>query len=214
MKRFKKWKEEKYNKAAASVSASLDWFEKDIISYYAAMKRADDEIQDYTQKELSYIQELTTKVIFGETTVNSLTLRKRQKKFSRDIFWMKFYKRFVIFLISAAYSSKLIWIALIFVILFLSYIAISVCFFNDHFTFDISVIIVSLRNNIIRHGLLYRNLSSCKILLNKPSWSIFCHVICNQQKNSKSCSQNICTFLIEIIFLRKNLCQDTIYTNN
>lgn len=93
MKRFKKWKEKKYNKAAASVSASLDWFEKDIISYYAAMKRADDEIQDYTQKELSYIQELTTKVIFGETTVNSLTLRKRQKKFSRDIFWMKFYKK-------------------------------------------------------------------------------------------------------------------------
>lgn len=95
MKRFKKWKEEKYNKAAASVSASLDWFEKDIISYYAAMQWADDEIRDYTQKELSYIRELTPKVIAREEAVSSSTLKKRQKKNSRYIFWMKFYKKFL-----------------------------------------------------------------------------------------------------------------------
>lgn len=93
MKQFKKWKEDHYNKAAASVSASLDWFEKDIICYYAAMKWADDEIRDYTQKELSYIRELTPKVIAGEETVYSSTLKKRQKKNSRYIFWMKFYKK-------------------------------------------------------------------------------------------------------------------------
>lgn len=93
MNQFKKWKEDHYNKAAASVSASLDWFEKDIISYYAAMKWADDEIRDYTQKELSYIRELTPKVIAGEETVYSSTLKKRQKKNSRYIFWMKFYKK-------------------------------------------------------------------------------------------------------------------------
>ena len=92
MTKFKKWKEEKYNKAAASVSASLDWFEKDIISYYAAMKRSDDEIQGYTQKELSYISELTTKVITGEERITLSALKKRQKKVSRYIFWMKFYK--------------------------------------------------------------------------------------------------------------------------
>lgn len=98
MKRFKKWKEEKYNKAAASVSASLDWFEKDIISYYAAMKWADDEIRDYTQKELSYIRELTPKVISGEETISSSALKKRQKKNSRYIFWMNFYKKFLVVL--------------------------------------------------------------------------------------------------------------------
>ena len=95
MKRFKKWKEEKYNKAAASVSASLDWFEKDIIRYYAAMKWADDEIRDYTQKELSYIRELTPRVMAGEATISSSLLKKRQKKNCRYIFWMKFYKKFL-----------------------------------------------------------------------------------------------------------------------
>ena len=95
MTRFKKWKEEKYNKAAASVSASLDWFEKDIISYYAAMQRADDEIRDYTQKELSYIRELTPRVMAGEATISSSLLKKRQKKNCRYIFWMKFYKKFL-----------------------------------------------------------------------------------------------------------------------
>lgn len=92
MKRFKKWKEDHYNKAAASVSASLDWFEKDIISYHEAMKWADDEIQVYTQKELSYISELTTKVITGEERITLSALKKRQKKVSRYIFWVKFYK--------------------------------------------------------------------------------------------------------------------------
>lgn len=95
MKRFKKWKEEHYNKAAASVSASLDWFEKDIISYHEAMKWADDEIRDYTQKELSYIRELTPRVMAGEATISSSLLKKRQKKNCRYIFWMKFYKKFL-----------------------------------------------------------------------------------------------------------------------
>ena len=92
MTKFKKWKEKKYNKAAASVSASLDWFEKDIISYYAAMKWADDEIRDYTQKELSYIRELTPRVMSGEERITLSALKKRQKKVSRYIFWVKFYK--------------------------------------------------------------------------------------------------------------------------
>lgn len=95
MNQFKKWKEDHYNKAAASVSASLDWFEKDIISYYAAMKWADDEIRDYTQKELSYIRELTPRVMAGEATISSSLLKKRQKKNCRYIFWMKFYKKFL-----------------------------------------------------------------------------------------------------------------------
>lgn len=95
MKQFKKWKEDHYNKAAASVSASLDWFEKDIIRYYAAMKWADDEIRDYTQKELSYIRELTPRVMAGEERITLSTLKKRQKKNSRYIFWMKFYKKFL-----------------------------------------------------------------------------------------------------------------------
>lgn len=95
MKQFKKWKEDHYNKAAASVSASLDWFEKDIISYHEAMKWADDEIRDYTQKELSYIRELTPRVMAGEATISSSLLKKRQKKNCRYIFWMKFYKKFL-----------------------------------------------------------------------------------------------------------------------